>query len=166
MRIDLRAYRALTMANFRMAVRNPIATFSGLLLAAFVIGLVNVTGSHEGSIRVDLVQHGSGTTAFTRLVRGAAPLKITDTTDATARRDLGEGRTDLEVVVPAGVGAVESDGRIGSSQVRLFYNPARSNLGTLGQFVLNELVTEYNDATTHAPHPVTLRSDPIASTRN
>lgn len=108
------AYRSLTVANVKMYLRNPVASFS--LFAALLIVLVVIRvilsgqGPHTSVVVVEL-SRSAASAALVKELRGAGSFDITEASAANARAMLDHGHADVEVAIPSDLGQRDAAGR-------------------------------------------------------
>ena len=102
--MNLRPYRALTLANFRQHLRNPLAVSSVLLASLLiVVALRFVDYSKAAHIKVRVVNQAHTALArdLLRSIRGVAYFDVTESTEPQASIAVTNGSADLAVVIPA-----------------------------------------------------------------
>jgi ABC-2 type transport system permease protein len=163
MNTELRAYGALTVATSKMYLRNPLASFSVLVvLAGLLVGMKFLLGGPPAHTKVTLVQQ-SGTPAAAALAQaigGVATFDVTANPKAVARRELAAGRTDLVVVLPRGLGAAGPDGRPLPASVPVLYRAGGP--GELGAQLIKGLVDAANVQLTGQREPFSTRPTALA----
>lgn len=112
MNSTIRAYTSLTASNFKMYLRNPIASSSLFLALIVLLFLFKVVfgspGPHTSVVVVDN-SNGAAAVLITDL-RSVSSFDVSVTSQATARARLSQGKTDLEVVIPPEFGQQDASG--------------------------------------------------------
>jgi ABC-2 type transport system permease protein len=126
---SLRAFRALLVANLKTFRRNPLPS-SGLMLVLILLlvgvrALDSVQGQPLKLVVVDQAQ----TSVSARIVAALAQrpgFAITQADAGAAAARVDSGGADLEVLIPSGVGAVNSSGHLEPAQVVISYRTGGS----------------------------------------
>jgi ABC-2 type transport system permease protein len=153
MNSPVRAYGSLTISNFKMYLRNPIASsslFLALLVLLFLFKIVfDSPGPHARVVVVD-ASNGAAATLIGDL-RSVSSFDVTVASEASARQQLSQGKADLEVVIPSNFGGQDLSGRPAPVSLAVTYRagtPGESSLPLLkatvdsyDQYTLNEVPT-------------------------
>jgi ABC-2 type transport system permease protein len=128
----LTAFRSLTLANLRMYVRNPVATFALTVVLILVLGVVKVVFSgqtpHTKVAVVDTARSAESATLVGDL-RAAGTFDVSVLASAAAARDrLERGDVDMTLVVPAELGRRDASGRLMPVRLEVAYRA-----GTAGE---------------------------------
>jgi ABC-2 type transport system permease protein len=108
------AFRSLTLANLRMYVRNPIASFSIVGVLILLLVLFKVVFSGQGPhARVAVVDdsRGAESAAVVRDLRAAGTLDVSLASRTAAARMLDQGDADMTIAIPADLGRRDASGR-------------------------------------------------------
>ena len=163
-RIQNRAWRvfsSLTVASMKMYFRNRSALFFTIffpIVLVAVFGLLS-NSSGTGSIKLDVTNysHSPLATAYVKAVDNVSAFKVTQTSQGYARGQLGNGKIDLQVVVPKDFGVVHN-GRMTTSDIQTYYNQARPGNGQTAGLILGQIASGFNNQLTHAPTVIGLKS--------
>jgi ABC-2 type transport system permease protein len=164
MRAELRAYGALTLATLKMYLRNPLASFSLLVaLAALLLFMKVLFGGSAPHTRVSLVEQSRTPAAATlvREIRQVSTFDVGLTSEASARRALASGETDMVVVVPPGLGAASPDGNPLPARVAVSYRAGGS--GEVGAQLLKGVVDGLNQELSGRPPLVSLQTSALSA---
>ncbi len=104
MNSQLRAFSSLTVANLKMYVRNPIASFSLVAVLILLLVAVKVVFGAQGPHTKVVVVDASGSAEAALLVKdlqAVGSFDVSVVSKTTAQSLLGQGKADLEVVIPA-----------------------------------------------------------------
>ncbi|HSS62117.1 MAG TPA: ABC transporter permease [Candidatus Limnocylindrales bacterium] len=127
---QIRAYGSLTISNFKMYVRNPVASsslFLALLVLLFLFKIVfDSPGPHTRLVVVD-ASNGAAAILIGDL-RSVSSFDVTEASEASARVLLSQGKVDLEVVIPPSFGQQDSSGRPAPVSLEVTYRA-----GTAGE---------------------------------
>ena len=124
MNAELRAYMWLTVANLKMYLRNPIASFS--LFAVLILFLVGIKlvfdgqGPHTQVVVVN-ASASSEASAFIKGLRSVNTFDVSEVSRATARRMLDQGKADMEIAIPNNFGSRDTSGRPAPVQLDVTY---------------------------------------------
>jgi len=155
--MEPRAYASLTLANLRMLLRNPVASFSLVVVLLGLLGFLKVISGQPVHVRVAVVAAGGGSeeaAALVQAIHRQPAFDVTDLSAPEADRRLRQGQLDLVVTVPAGVGAPGASGR--PVPVAL---PVRYRAGSPGESAvptLRGVVEDFNERVLHEAPPVSL----------
>lgn len=110
---QIRAYGSLAISNFKMYLRNPIASsslFLALLVLLFLFKVVfDSPGPHTRLVVVDASNGGAA--VLIGDLRSVSSFDVTEASDASARAQLSQGKADLEVVIPPSFGRQDAAGQ-------------------------------------------------------
>ena len=124
MSIRFRASLSLTIANLKMYVRNPVASFS--LFALLIVLLVAVKlvfdgpGPHTRVVVVDSAGSAEASTLVKDL-RSVNTFDVSVASSTAAHSLLEQGKADAEVVIPGDFLSRDSTGHVVPSQVQVTY---------------------------------------------
>lgn len=109
----IRAYASLTTANFKMYVRNPVASSSLFLALIVLLVLFKVVfdgpGPHTRLLVVD-ASNGAAAVLIDDL-RAVPNFDVGEVSQAAAQAQLSQGKADLEIVIPSDFGRQTASGR-------------------------------------------------------
>ena len=162
MRAELRAYWALTLATLKMYLRNPLASFSiVVVLAGLLVFMKVLFGGPAPHTRVSLVEQSQtrAAAAMVRAVKGVSTFDVSQTSEAAARRALAAGNTDLVVILPPELGAGGVDGRPRPGSVSISYRAGSQ--GEVGAQVLKGAVDGVNQELSGQPPVVSVRASTL-----
>ncbi|HEX7264723.1 MAG TPA: ABC transporter permease [Candidatus Dormibacteraeota bacterium] len=110
---QIRAYASLTISNFKMYVRNPIASSSLFLALLVLLFLFKVVFDSPGPHTKLVVVDGSNGAAAVLIgdLRSVSSFDVTEASAASARAQLSQAKADLEVVIPSNFGRQDASGR-------------------------------------------------------
>jgi ABC-2 type transport system permease protein len=113
MNSKIRAFASLTTSNFKMYMRNPIASSSLFLALIVLLVLFKVVFDGPGPhTRLLVVDASNGAAAvLIKDLRSVSAFDVTDAPQATAQAQLSQGKADLEVIIPAAFGQQDASGR-------------------------------------------------------
>jgi ABC-2 type transport system permease protein len=163
MKTELQAYCALTLATLKMYVRNPLASFSlVVVLAGLLFGLKLLFGGPAPHTKVALVQESPApaAAALAQAVRQVSTFEVTAGSESAARRSLATGQTDMVVVIPQELGTSGPDGRPVPARVSISYRVGGP--GESGAQVVGGLVDAANQRLTNQPPVLTTETIPLA----
>jgi ABC-2 type transport system permease protein len=108
------AYASLTLANFKMYVRNPIASSSLFLALVVLLVLFKLvfagTGPHTRLVVVNAA--GSPAAVFVQDLRAIPTFDVSEASQSDAQALLGQGKADLEVAIPSNFGQRDAFGSL------------------------------------------------------
>jgi ABC-2 type transport system permease protein len=107
------AFRSLTLANLRMYVRNPIASFSIVGVLILLLVLFKVVFSGQGphaKVAVVDESRGAEAAALVKDLRAAGTLDVSLVSRAAAARMLDQGDADMTIAIPADLGRRDASG--------------------------------------------------------
>lgn len=109
----IRAYASLTTSNFKMYLRNPVASSSLFLALIVLLVLFKVVFDGPGPHTRLLVVDASNGTAAVLIddLRSVPAFDVSEVSQATAQAQLSQGKADLEIVIPSGFGQRGASGR-------------------------------------------------------
>jgi ABC-2 type transport system permease protein len=131
------AFRSLTVANLRMYLRNPVASFtlaSVLLVLLVLFKLVfSGQGPHTNVAVVD-ASRSTESAALVRDLRAAGTFDVRLASEAAAARMLDQGDVDMTVAIPADFARRDATGRPAPVRLQVAYRA-----GTAGETSLPAL---------------------------
>lgn len=147
-RFDLRHFWAMGTASIRMYFRNVGAVFFTLLIpimlvlifgmvdfdrlgSTFEVGLVNASDSQ---LSKDLIAG----------LKRIEALKISELSEAEARKKLSKGKIDLAVFIPAEFGKKDAAGKIQPVQMTALYSESSPQKGRPAGMILSQVASEMN----------------------
>lgn len=153
MKNQVRAFGSLATSNFKMYLRNPIASsslFLALLVLLFLFKVVfDSPGPHTKLVVVD-ASHGAAAALIGDL-RSVSTFDVTEASLASARAQLSQGKVDLEVVIPSSFGEHDASGRPAAVSLEVTYRAGtagetslpllKATIDGYDQNVLNEVPT-------------------------
>ena len=164
---DFRAFIGLTRSLLTVQTRSPTAF---LITAITVFSIVVLAGleSQGLKLRVTYVDQAQNAAArgFETFVGGVSAIQLSSGTASSADRQLKAGTTDLVLVLPPGFGARDAQGRLAPSSLQAFYDPAQSSNGEEAAQFVDSLLAAYGDQVQQVPHPLQVRAQALAHTRN
>ena len=159
MRFSVHAFRALVVANLRTFLRNPLPS-SGLMvvLILLLLGVRGLEGVQAQKLNV-VVADEAHTAASDRIAANlrkfpSLTVGVTDAKTATSR--LNSGGADVEVLIPPGLGATDTTGRLLPAQVELTYRTG--GIGDQAASLVAAAVDEADREVQAAPQQLTVRS--------
>jgi ABC-2 type transport system permease protein len=146
----LRAYQSLTTANIKMYLRNPIASFS--LFAALIVLLIlfKLVFDGPGPHTKVLVVNSSSSAEAAALVkdlRSVGTFDVSDVSSATASTMLGQGKADVEVLIPTDFLRQDASGSTIPSQLRVTYRSSPAGQASLP--VIRGVVELFDESVLH-----------------
>jgi ABC-2 type transport system permease protein len=158
----LRLLYSLTVASMKMYFRNTTGVFFSLfipLVLVIVFGLIS-NGNGSGSIKLLVTNqaHTSLSQQYLKAVEKVQAFKVSQTPNTTyARQQLGQGKVDLEVVIPPSFGTMVG-GKLQPAQVQTYYNQAQPGNGQTAGLILQQIATQFNNQLTHTSQIIGLKS--------
>ena len=156
------AFRSLTAANLRMALRNPMASFSLVVVLLVLLVVFKVVfGSHTAPTKVAVVDaaHAADSATLLSDLRAAGTFDVTDTSAATASRMLDQGDVDMIITIPTGLGDRDAAGRPVPAQLAVTYRAGSSGEESLP--ALRGVVEGFDEAVLGAVPPVKVDAAPV-----
>jgi ABC-2 type transport system permease protein len=158
MRFSIRAFRALVVANLRTFLRNPLPS-SGLMvvLILLLLWVRALQGVQAQKVNVAVADQAH-TAASERIVadlRKFPDLAVAEVDPPTAASRLNQGAADLELLIPPGLGAIDSAGHIVPGQVELTYSTGGT--ADQGAALVAAAVDEADREVQGAPQVLTVR---------
>jgi ABC-2 type transport system permease protein len=159
--VSSHAYRALTIANFKLYLRNPLAVSSVLLISVFLIlALRFVDYSKAAHVKVSVVNqaHTAVVRDLLQAIQGVSYFDVTRTTRAGAIHNLSDGTADLAVIIPASPNPASGPVHAAdhATQVLVVRNPGAA--ADQGLLFLQLAVDRAQQQIRHAPPAVTISS--------
>jgi ABC-2 type transport system permease protein len=141
----MRAYAALTVANFKMYLRNPIASSSLFLALIVLLGMFKLVfdgpGPHTTLVVVD--ETNGAAAVLIQDLRSVPSFDVTEASLNAAEAQLNQGKADVAVVIPADFGRLDVSGRPVPTRLEITYR-----VGTSGESsvpVLKATVEGYDE---------------------
>lgn len=156
------ALRSLTLANLRMYVRNPVASFSLVAVLVLLLVVLKVVFSGQAPHTKLAVADGARTPASAALVRdlrAAGVFDVREAPAAEAARMLAAGDVDVTVGIPAELGQRDAAGLPVPVELRVAYRQ-----GTAGETSLPALrgvVEGYEEAVLGQAPAVAVAAAPV-----
>jgi ABC-2 type transport system permease protein len=163
MKTELQAYASLTLATLRMYLRNPLASFSlVVVLAGLLLGLKVLFGGPAPHTKVTVVQASStpGAVALFEAIEHVRTFEVTTGSSTSARRALAAGETDMVVVIPPELGTMGPEGSLQAARVSITYRVGGP--GENGSQVVSRLVDVANQRLTGRPPLLTAETSALA----
>ena len=156
-----RLLRSLTIASMKMYFRNTTGVFFTLfipLVLVTVFGFIS-NGNGSGSIKLAITDYANDSLSHSYLaaVNKVSAFKVQQTDEGTARDELGKGNTDLQVIIPKSFGTTVQ-GHLVPADIQTYYNQARPGNGQTASLILGQIAAGFNNAITHAPTVIGLKS--------
>ena len=156
-----RVLSSLTVASMKMYFRNRSALFFTVffpIVLVAVFGLLS-NGNGDGSIKLDLTNysHSQLASSYITAVKGVSAFKVVQTSESSARDQLGRGKIDLEVVIPKDFGTL-NNGRPIPSSIQTYFNQARPGNGQTASLILGQVAAGFNQKLTGTPMIIGLKS--------
>lgn len=158
--IELRAYLSLTVANLRMLLRNPLASFSLLLALLLLLGFIKVISGQTVHARVVVVGGASANAAALAAdIRRVPTFDVTQASPEAAARRLRQGQADLVVTVPPDVGTLDASGRPVPVALPVQYRAGSPGEGAVP--TLRGIVEGFNERVLHQVPAVSLNASAV-----
>jgi ABC-2 type transport system permease protein len=151
---ELRAYGALTLANLKMYVRNPIGSFTLVAVLILLLVAVKLVFDGQGPHTKVVVVNASGSADAAVLVKdlqAVSSFDVSVVSPAAAQSLLGQGKADMEVVIPAEFAARDAAGHLVPVRLMVIYRGGSAGESSLpllkgvvegyDETVLNEVPT-------------------------
>ncbi len=152
----MRLINAMTIASFKMFVRQKEAILWTILLPLFMVFLFSfVSFDGMGSISLGVVNY-SGDTTLVSFLKNIEALKITEDTEENQLARLRDGDRSLVLVIPATFTSS------GSDSLTLYVNSERPQEAQAGRVIIQRAVDEMVFQQHHSPRP-TLREESVNS---
>lgn len=142
----MRAFRSLTLANLKMYVRNPVASFSlAAVLVLLLVGVKVVFTGQAPHTKVAVVDaaHTAESAALVRHLRAAGAFDVSQASEAAARGMLDRGDVDMTVTIPADFGARDAAGHPVPTRLPVAYRAGTA--GEAGLPALRGVVEGYDE---------------------
>jgi len=153
MNTTIRAYASLTASNFKMYMRNPIASSSLFLALIVLLFLFKVVfgspGPHTKLVVVD-ASNGAAAVLISDL-RSVPSFDVSVASPASARAKLSQGKADLEVLIPSDFGQQDAAGHLAPVRLEVTYRAGtagesslpllKATIDTYDESVLKEVPT-------------------------
>lgn len=153
---------SLTVASTKMYFRNKSAVFFTLFLPlAFigVFGLLSNTGNSAFTLDVTNQSDTELSKSIVSTLQGIKAFKVETVSEADGADHLSKGKADLQVVIPAAFGQVDSaTHRPQPSTLITRYNNAKPQNGQAANLILGQIVSQINLKATGAPELIKLES--------
>ncbi len=142
----IRAYVSLTTSNFKMYVRNPVASSSLFLALIVLLVLFKVVFDGPGPhTRLLVVDASNGAAAvLIHDLRSVPNFDVSEVSQAAAQAQLSQGKADLEIVIPSEFGRLTASG--GPVQVRLDVTYRAGTAGESSLPLLKATVDGYDES--------------------
>ena len=134
----LKSLWSLTVASCKMYFRNKSAVFFTLFLPIAFIGVFGLLSQSDGSKLKLGVTNDSGTElsrTFVAALKEVDAFEVIESSQIRANEELGQGRLDLQVVVPETFGRLDAQGQPLPAQIDTFYNQARPQSGQTANLI-------------------------------
>jgi ABC-2 type transport system permease protein len=159
----IRAYASLTTSNFKMYMRNPIAS-SSLFLALIVLLVAfklvfDGPGPHTRLLVVD-ASNGAAAVLIDDL-RSVPTLDVTEASQATAQAQLTQGKADIEIVIPSNFGQRGASGQ--PVQVRLDVTYRAGTAGESSLSLIKATVDGYDQNVLHEVPTISISPEALHS---
>jgi ABC-2 type transport system permease protein len=156
---NFRAFRALLLANLRTFLRNPLPS-SGLMivLVLLLFGVKAIQGLQGQPVKV-VVADQAQTAASGRIVadlKKLPGLAISEADAMAAHNLVTSGAADLELLVPAGVGATDAAGHLLPAGAEVYYRAGGQ--GDQAASLVAAAVDKADRETQGAPQLLTVRT--------
>lgn len=154
MKRTLASLRSLTIASVKMYFRNKAAVFFTLFLPlAFIgiFGLLSKSGGSTFTLDVTDQAHTQLSHAVVTALKKVSVFKVQEVSRATAADQLGKGKIDLQVIIPADFGAATPTGQPQPSKIITHYNQGKPGNGQAANLVIGQIVSGLNAQLTRTP---------------
>jgi ABC-2 type transport system permease protein len=156
---------SLTVASTKMYFRNKSAVFFTLFLPLAFIGVFGLLSqSGNSSFTLDVTNHSTTPLAknvVTALGKVSA-FKVNQVSEADGATQLGKGKADLQVIIPASFGQIDpATHRVSATQIVTHYNAGKPQNGQAANLVLGQIVAGLNDQVTQTPQIISLQSSGV-----
>jgi ABC-2 type transport system permease protein len=143
---EIRAYGSLAVSNFKMYLRNPIASLSlffALLVLLVLFKLVFAgTGPHTTLVVVDA--SGGAAAVLVQDLRSVPTFDVTETSQANAQALISQGKADLEVAIPANFAQKDGSGHLVPVRLDVTYRAGTAGESSLP--LLKGVVEGYDES--------------------
>jgi ABC-2 type transport system permease protein len=164
MKRNLRSIWSLTVASFKMYVRNRTGLFFTLFIPIVLVAVFGfLSGSNgNGSIKLNINDqaHTATSQAFIKAVKNIKAFAVTQDDANTAKDKLGKGKIDLEVIIPGNFGKAGPQG-IEKSTIIAQYNQGRPSNGQTAGLILGQLASGFNNQVTKAPQVLAVQTQGV-----
>jgi ABC-2 type transport system permease protein len=160
----LRAYGSLTSSNFKMYMRNPVASSSLFLVLIVLLFLFKLVFDSPGPhIKLIVVDASNGAASvLVHDLRSVPTFDVSDASPASARAQLSQGTADVMVAIPANFGQRDASGRPVIVRLDVTYRAGtagesslpllKATVDSYDQTILNEVPTvSISPAALHSP---------------
>lgn len=161
----LRALRSLTVASTKMYVRNVTGLFFTLffpVLLIFVFGYLFKNNSFSTKIALTNYSDTALAKQTVETLKHVEAFKISEMSEADARTELGKGKIDSQIVIPADFGKIDpTTHQLIPSALKSYYNEARPQQGTTNNLIIGQILSKINDGITKTPTLISVDSQGV-----
>ncbi len=159
----IRAYASLTTSNFKMYLRNPVASSSLFLALIVLLVLFKLVFDGPGPHTTLLVVDSSNGAAAALIsdLRSIPSFDVSVVSQATAEARLGQGKADVEIVIPPAFGQQDSSGRPAAVRLEVTYRSGTSGESSLP--LLKATVDAYDEKVLNEVPSISMSSAPLRS---
>ncbi len=162
---ELTSLWSLTVASTKMYFRNKSAVFFTLFLPLAFIGIFGLLSqSSGGSFKLDVTNESNtelGRTVVSTL-KGVKAFTVREVNRSDGAEELGKGRTDLQVIIPADFGQVDAKtGQIKPAKIISHFNEGKPQNGQAANLVLGQIVSGINTRITNAPQIMSVEASGV-----
>jgi ABC-2 type transport system permease protein len=158
----LKSLLTLTIVSVKMYFRNRSAVFFTLFLPLAFIGVFGLLSKSSAPIiKIDLTDQSNSqlATTFVTELQKISTFSVTKTSEVSGANQLGKGKIDLQVIIPASFGMVDpKTHQIESSHLITHYNQADPGNGQTANLVLGQILSTINASISKTPQIVSLDS--------
>ncbi len=160
-----KSLKTLAVASMKMYYRNRGAIIFTII---FPLALLAVFGflsrSNNSSVKVDITNnaHSDISQQLISTLKSISALKINEVSEDTARTDLGKGNTDLQVIIPADFGAVDSKTHaLASTKVITHFNEGKPQNGQVANLIIGQVIAGFNSKINNSPQIISVDSSGV-----
>jgi ABC-2 type transport system permease protein len=150
-----RSLWTLTAVSIKMYFRNRTAVFFTLFLPLVFIAVFGLLSKSSAPIiKLDITNqsHSELASGFITALDKISTFDVTQTSEQNAANQLGKGKIDLQVIIPADFGQMNSKThQIEPTQLTTHYNQASPGNGQTANLVLGQILAGINSGISHTP---------------
>lgn len=155
------AFRSLTVASMKMYFRNVSAVFFTMVIPIFLVVIFGVLNSGDGggSIHIAVTNKSNTQMAqnFEKTLKDVKAFKVDEASEQAAREQLGKGKIDLQVVIPAEFGQTSPTG-LKPATVAAYYNQGKPGNGQTAGLIIGQVISQYNAKLANTPQVYVLKN--------
>src|SRR5215216_1925379 len=157
-------FSSLTIASMKMYFRNVSAVFFTMVIPIFLVVIFGVLNSGDGGGSIHIAVTNKSNTemakSFEKNLKDVKAFKVDSSNEKDAREQLGKGKIDLQVVIPAEFGQGSQAG-LKPATVATYYNQGKPGNGQTAGLIIGQVISQYNAKLSNAPQVFALKNTGI-----